>query len=222
MGDLLVSTLPYAIAAALAAPIVAVVSALILAKSKRPLRDTWVFTAAAGSLDALIAAILLFAFWGSTNDAGGDAGAWIDVVLGVVFAALGISALVRPESPEQQAALRGRVDGFLSRGIRGMVVLGLGAQIVNFDAIAVFAGGLKEIVADQPTVGQAAVTVAVMLAVMLAPYYGPALYYAASPERAATALARMSEWLLMHSRMLEIVVGIGYGSIFLVKGITAL
>ena len=32
----------------------------------------------------------------------------------------------------------------------------------------------------------------------------------------------MSDWLLGHSRMLEIVVGLGFGAIFLVKGVLAI
>jgi hypothetical protein len=32
----------------------------------------------------------------------------------------------------------------------------------------------------------------------------------------------LSDWLLDHSRMLEIVVGIGFGAIFLAKGIASL
>jgi hypothetical protein len=32
----------------------------------------------------------------------------------------------------------------------------------------------------------------------------------------------MSDWLLGHSRMLEIVVGLGFGAIFLTKGVVAI
>jgi hypothetical protein len=32
----------------------------------------------------------------------------------------------------------------------------------------------------------------------------------------------MSQWLLARSRLLEIVVGLGFGAAFLVKGVTAL
>jgi hypothetical protein len=53
MGDLIISILPYAVAAAAAAPIVAVVTALILAESKRPLLSAWMFTAGAAGLDVL-------------------------------------------------------------------------------------------------------------------------------------------------------------------------
>ena len=222
MGDLLLSTLPYAVAAALAAPVVLVISAIVLGKAQRPLFSVFAFTAAAGSLDAVFAAIILIVFWGNGDDAGGDAGAVIDLALGVLFVGLGIMAIFQKDSPERDAARRARIDGFLGQGLRGVIILGFVAQIVNFDALAVFGGGLKEIIADQPPVWQAVVVVAVMLLVMLIPYYGPGVLYACSPQRAGTALQRMSEWLLANARGLEIIVGIGYGSIFLWKGIAAL
>jgi hypothetical protein len=43
---------------------------------------------------------------------------------------------------------------------------------MNADVLAVFASGLKEIVVDPVPVWQAVVAVAVMLVIMLIPYYG--------------------------------------------------
>ena len=39
---------------------------------------------------------------------------------------------------------------------------------------------------------------------------------------AGVALGGMSEWIMSNARMLEIVVGFGFGAIFLIKGVTAL
>jgi Sap, sulfolipid-1-addressing protein len=65
------------------------------------------------------------------------------------------------------------------------------------------------------------VALAIALAVMLTPYYLPAVLYALSPQRSGRVLGRMSDWLLDHSRALEIVVGIGFGAVFLAKGIAS-
>jgi hypothetical protein len=43
-----------------------------------------------------------------------------------------------------------------------------------------------------------------------------------SPTRTKPALARMTEWIMANSRMLEIVVGFGFGAVFAFKGVTAL
>ena len=61
MGELILNVLPYGLAAAAAAPIVAVVTALILAHSKRPLLSASVFTAGAAALDVVFAVALLVA-----------------------------------------------------------------------------------------------------------------------------------------------------------------
>ena len=75
--------------------------------------------------------------------------------------------------------------------------------------------------ADVSTV-EAIIAILVAVAVMLVPYYGPALVYAASPERSGPKLKRMSDWLMARSRALEVVVGLGFGATFLIKGITTL
>jgi len=47
-------------------------------------------------------------------------------------------------------------------------------------------------------------------------------FYAIAPHRAGVALGRMSEWIISNARMLEIVVGFGFGAVFLIKGVRAL
>jgi hypothetical protein len=58
-----------------------------------------------------------------------------------------------------------------------------------------------------------------LLAVVLLPYYAPALLFAASPGRARPLLERMTDWIVVHSRQLEIATGLGFGAFFLVKGL---
>jgi hypothetical protein len=72
------------------------------------------------------------------------------------------------------------------------------------------------------SIAEGVVAVAIAVAVMLLPYYAPAVVYALSPERSGKVLRGMSEWLLGHSKLLEIVVGIGFGAIFLIKGISTI
>lgn len=225
VGALILDVLPYALAAAAAAPVVAVVTAVILAESKRPLLSAWIFTAGAAALDVVLAVVLLAVANASGafgEDGNSEAGAVVDVVLGAVFLALGVIALLSHESPEKDAAQRERIQRAAARGLRGMLVLGILAQVVNVDAITVFGGAIKEVAEADASTAQSALALMVGLAVMLIPYYGPAIAYGLSPERSGRALRRMSGWLLGHSRMLEIVVGIGFGAVFLVKGIGAL
>jgi Sap, sulfolipid-1-addressing protein len=224
MGELILNVLPYGLAAAAAAPIVAVVTALILAHSERPLLSAWVFTAGAAALDVVFAVALLVAAnsSGAFDGGGSDAGAIVDLVLGAIFLAIGIKAVFSRESPEDQASQRRRIERAAAGGLRGMLVTGVVAQVINIDAMTVFTGAIKEVAEADVSTLEAGVALAIALAVMLIPYYVPAILYAVSPQRSGALLRGMSDWLLGHSRMLEIVVGIGFGAIFLAKGIASL
>ncbi len=200
------------------------VTALILAESKRPLLSAWAFTAGAAALDVAFAAALLAIAEasGAFGGGGSEAGAIVDLVLGGIFLLLGVAATFSRDTPEKQAAQRERIERAAAGGLRGMLLTGIAAQVVNIDAMTVFTGAIKEVAEADVSTGQAVVALAVALAVMLIPYYGPAVVYGLSPERSGRALARMSDWLLGHSRMLEIVVGLGFGIVFLAKGLVTI
>ena len=223
MAELIVNVLPYGLAAALAAPIVAVVTAVILAESKRPILSAWVFTAGAAALvSAYSVAFLAVVEVAGAFDGDSEAGATVDLALGAIFMALGLFAILSHPDPEKEAAQQERIRRIAAGGLGGMLVTGVVAQVVNVDALAVYTGALKEVAESGVSTVEGALAVLVALAVMLLPYYLPALIYSVSPERSGRALGRMSDWLLGHSRMLEIVVGLGFGVIFLVKGLVTI
>jgi Sap, sulfolipid-1-addressing protein len=221
MGALLVQMVLYGLAAALAAPIAVVLSALILAQSKRPQASVWTLTAGAALLDVVISVIAL-AIYAASSAESGDAAAYLDIGLGAVFFVFGVMALVSTETPEKDAARRSRAEHIASARLPAMFVFGIVVQIINIDALAAFAVGLKEIpAADVPT-GQAIVAFVVGLAVMLVGYYGPAVFAALSPVRARSVLGRTTEWIMAHSKILEVVVGLAFGVVFLAKGLQVL
>lgn len=224
MGELILNVLPYGLAAAAAAPIVAVVTALILSHSKRPLLSASVFTAGAAALDVVFAVALLVTANASGAFDGGssEAGAIVDLVLGAIFLAIGIKAVFSRESAEEQASQRRRIERAAAGGLRGMLITGVVAQVINLDAMTVFTGAIKEVAEADVSTLESGVALAFALAVMLIPYYVPAILYAVSPQRSDAVLRGMSDWQLGHSRMLEIVVGIGFGAIFVGKGIASL
>ncbi len=191
MLDAILSILPYALAAACAAPIVAVVTAVILSKSSRPVPGGIVFTAGAGSLDAVVATVILVAFWGTdASTSGSDIGAYIDTGLGVLFLTIGVLAIFAKDTPEKDAARRRRVEHAASASLGRLFVVGIAAQILNFDALTVFAAGLKEILGEDLSPSGAAVVVAVAIVVMLIPYYAPIVVFVRSGrKRDSTTLA---------------------------------
>lgn len=60
------------------------------------------------------------------------------------------------------------------------------------------------------------------LAIMLTVYWVPVLLYMIAPGRAVPLLGRMTEWIMANSRVLEIVVGLGFGVYFVAKGLVVL
>src|SRR6187397_3730925 len=114
----------YGLAAAAAAPIAAVVSALILGKSKSPLPSAFTFVAGAALLD-IVVAVVFFVLVASAIQGNGDLGAYLDILLGVIFAGLGVYAIVAKDSPEKDAAQRARAEQIASGGVKTLIVAGL-------------------------------------------------------------------------------------------------
>ena len=95
-------------------------------------------------------------------------------------------------------------------------------QIINFDAIAVFGGGLKEVAEADVGTDEAVAAVALGLALMLSVYYGPAFVVIVSPVRGREFLQKMADWIVSHARPLEIGTGGILGVVFLLKGLEVL
>jgi 4-amino-4-deoxy-L-arabinose transferase-like glycosyltransferase len=223
--SLIVAELPYMIAAMLAAPIALVVTAIILGKAERPARSAGLFVLGALALDVLFVLLIFWIYDTAGVDSGsGDVSAWIDVVLGAIFGFLGVKAVFSHPEPEERAAQRARIEKVATAKAGGLILGGILVQVINADAITMLAGGLKEIVTEDPLpeLGSIIVVVAIFLFVMLIPYHLPLDMYLVSPEKGGRMSRLMSEKLLDHARMLEIVVGLAFGVIFLWKGLTAL
>jgi threonine/homoserine/homoserine lactone efflux protein len=223
MGDLFLSLVPYGLAAAIAAPAAAVVAAFVVAQAKHPVIGGVAFVAGALVLDVLVAALVLALMESSgefTSDA--DIDGWIDAVLGVIFIGIGAAAFFQTESPEKEVAQRARIEDLAGSRLAKLVLVGAIVQIVNSDALAIMAGGLKEVAVAGVTVGEEVIAVGWLLLLMLLPYYLPIVMYAIAPERSSVMLGRFCDWLLAHSRPVEIVTGLVLGGIFLLTGISSL
>lgn len=219
------SMLPYALGAMAAAPIVLVVSAVIVTKAKRPIAAGFAFVSGAVILDVVFAiAVLLIAEAAGADSAGDDLGAIVDTILGALFVILGLVAIFSKPSPEKEEAQRNRVEGFASSGFGSLFKLGVAVQVINSDALVVYAAGIKEIPLADPAPGLATVVVVLIafLFIMLIPYHLPIDLQLVAPKRSQAILGGMTEWLLARTRLIEIVVGLGLGGIFLFKGLTAL
>jgi hypothetical protein len=218
VGSVLAQVAVYGLTAAAAAPVAAVVSALILGVSKRPVISAWAFVAGAAFLDVLFCVVVLGS---GLADVSSDASR--------VDRRRSRCALRRHGDPRRlldrdtrDAARRARANRIASSNLGRVLLAGIAVQLINIDAIAVFGGALKEIASAGLSTAGVVFATAFGLAIMLSVYYAPAVIYSLFPSRASDWLGRMSEWILANSRMLEIVVGIGFGVYFLLKGLVVL
>ena len=167
MGSLLVQMALYGLAAAAAAPIAIVLSALILAQSNRPCPERLgVHRRCCVSGHPHHRDRPLVFFGASDVESGSDASAILDTILGALFFALGVVAIFSRESPEKDAAQRQRAQSIASSPLPRMFVMGIVVQVINIDAIAVFAVGVKEVVAADVSTGEAAVALLFGLTLM--------------------------------------------------------
>ncbi len=221
MDNEFLQLLLYGLAAAFAAPVAAVVTALVLGRSRTPVSSSGTFVLGALLLD-LVVVVVLYTLAADAIEGNGDIGAWIDIALGVMFLLLGVFAAREHPDPAKDAAQRARAERIASGGLLTLLAAGLVVQVINFDAIAVMAGGLKEIVeAGVDTAGRVVFT-ALLLTLALLPYWLPIGIYVLAPERAKPALAHMTEWILDNARVLEMVCSFGFGAVFAVKGLVVL
>lgn len=223
MGQLLLNLIPYGLAAAVAAPVAIVVGALIIGGSPRPILGGFTFVAGALILDVVVAVIVLAVMEASgavTGDS--EVSAWIDTLLGVLFLVIAIVALVGSDDPAKTEARKERIKRTIAGGLGPILVLGVGVQVVNSDALAIMASGCKEIAVANGSIGEQAVALAWLLALMLSVYYAPIVLRIAAPQHAARWLGSFSEWVLDNARMIEIVTGFAIGGLFFIKGVAAL
>ena len=218
MGSLLVQVAIYGLAAAFAAPIAIVVTALILGKSARPVLGAWTFVAGAAFLDIVFAAVILAA---DLFEEGGDAGAIVDVGLGVLFVAMGLLAVFQAESPEKDAARRARAEQIATAKLATVPRRDprAGDQLRRDRGLRRRTQGHRR---GGPHDRREVFATVFGLAIMLSVYYVPVLIYMIAPKKAVPLLGRMTEWIMANSRMLEIVVGLGFGVYFLAKGLAVL
>lgn len=212
------------IAAMLAAPIVLVLSGLIAGKAERPIRSTTIFVLGAVILDLIFAAVILWLLHVMGISSNDDLSAWIDALLGAMFLVIGLKAAFSHPTEEARAAQRARMEKIAAAKATSLLVAGVVVQLINADALAVFGSGLKEIAGTTPypSVATIVVVVLVFLFVMLIPYHLPIWLYVVSPDKAGGKMRSMSTWLMDHAQGLEVAVGLGFGVVFLYKGLTAL
>jgi hypothetical protein len=219
VGDLLGQMALYGLAAAAAAPVGLVVSCLILAESKRPVLSVVVFTAGAASLVATFVVIVYVVYDEESASGGHNLSAILGTFLWAVFIVLAVLAIFSDENPVKEEKRRLRAESVASSTPAKLFALGLLAQAINFDAIAIIGSGVKQAAVADVSTAAVATALLVGLALAFILYYGPAVLYVLSPQQAGPILRVTSQWLIRQAKPVGVVVFFVIGAIFLWHGI---
>lgn len=222
MGDLLAQLVPEIIG--LAVTPAAIVACLLLLGSHRPYRNVAVFGGTVMVLYAILGAIALAA--GRSVDAQGTAEAttardWIGLVVGLLFLAGGLAAVLRRPAPRPEGAAE-EMPGWARRLARPkvgtLVGVALVLAIVNPN-VAIFFSGLGMVVAADISVGEQVLGVLILVVASVLDYVVPTVLYAVTGIPGRHRLRGLRRWLVRNDRVIGAAVLLVFGVMFTVRGL---
>lgn len=217
MGTLLVNLLPELIGLIITPA--AVIGAVLLLESRSGLRAAASFGAGFLVLYAVIALGAIIG--GAANpDAQNDTvAAWIGVIIGAIFLLLGGLQLLRRPAPEAPAP--GWIRQLDDAGPRLAFVIGVVMALINPNLLILLSGIGVIASSGQSSIVNLNGLLALFIAAML-DFLVPISLFVALGDRAKAALGRVKQWMLRHNRALSIGVLLGFGLLFLVRGLGSL
>jgi hypothetical protein len=99
---------------------------------------------------------------------------------------------------------------------------GAGIQLSNLKALGIYLIGLYEIVLAAPGIPVTLIAMAAFIVIMLAGIELPILLYVLTPTRAAGLFTTARLWLMAHTRVVTVVIGLIAGVFLIVKGLLSL
>jgi cytochrome c biogenesis protein CcdA len=218
MSGLLLQLIPTALVGAIA--LVPITVAITLLTSTRGLAKALSFAVALTGVFAAIGAITLST--ASTDAGSSEKGSAITgtilAVLGALLIVLAIKQLLHAPDPDAPPPkLMTQLD---TMSVGGAGMLGVALGLVNVKQLGIYVAGVSQIINADVSIGQGWMALVVLLAVLQLGVIVPILIYALARERATRVLGSFRDWLARHTRVISIVLGLGVGTAFLIKGIT--
>lgn len=227
MGDLIAKTVPVAIGGAIS-PILVISVVLLLSGTRKPRARALAF--AIGNIVALaviaVAVLLLFHSAGHTGTGSTQAGKLIDLVLGVMLAALGVGKLIefiyRKLSGEPGAAMADADSDHPAGkkgGVLGSLALGVGLMATNITTVALYLSAMKDVAEAKVDNGVRIAVVAVTIVIIMVPVAVPLLITVVAPGASTRVLAAVRTFI---TRYRDLIMGIfvtGFGVYLTLKGV---
>ncbi|MBJ7519606.1 MAG: GAP family protein [Solirubrobacteraceae bacterium] len=222
MGELLATVLPLALGAAVS-PTLATLVIAVLASGDDPVRRAAALTAGAAVPLVVIAIVVLTTLHAAGAAEPGDAhrtlDGVVDLVFGVLLAAVAWRALQPTATPQEQQAVRAeRAPGGPGR----YVALGTGIMLVNFSTLALFVPAMKDIARAGVSVGEEVAAVVFVLVIVLIPAWLPLALRVAFPDRTARLLRPVGRWLHDHQRAVGGWVAAAFAAYLVFRGVLEL
>ena len=227
MGELIGKTVPLAIGAAIS-PILVISVVLLLSGTRKPRARALAF--AIGNVVALVlvavVVLLLFHSAGHTGTGSTQAGKLIDLVLGVLLAAIGVGKLIefvyRKLSGDGDAAAPDAETDHPAGGkggVFGSLALGVGLMATNITTIALFLSAMKDVAEAKVGNGTRVVVVVIAIVIIMVPVAVPLLITVLAPGASTRVLAAVRTFI---SRYRDLIMGIfvtGFGVYLTLKGV---
>lgn len=228
MAGLLAKVIPLALGAAVSPILFAIVVGIL--SGARTVHRGLVF--AAGAVVPLIALALLVLALGSAFSLPDSPTlkAVLDLALGAVLLALGARALLRRPGPARTSDAGDAGDAAESApgaaagaaGSGRYFAFGVESMATNFTTIALFVPAVKMIAESGVDAVEKALVVALVVVLAMTTVIVPLALVALAPDSAGRVLGAIRGFFRRHSRAAMIVLGLGFGTLLVVRGIAGL
>jgi threonine/homoserine/homoserine lactone efflux protein len=213
MSSLLAQVVPLALAAAIS-PVVFLLQLNTLT-GPRPLARGSALTA--GAAVVLIAGSTLGVLLGGTGFSERETlQAVINIAFGVLLIAVGLRALLRPPKPKQSE------PEAKSTSLGRSFLAGAGGMASNVTTFALYIPALALIAGSELPLGQRGLAGLVILLITLMVTWVPLLIAAVVPGATTRLLPALGRWMTENDRWIQVVLGLGFGILLLVKGVSGL
>jgi len=142
--------------------------------------------------------------------------ATISILFGVLLAAIGLRALLRPPKPKQVKT--GQKPG----GVRRSFLAGVGAMVSNVTTLALYIPAVALIIGSGLPLGEQGVAALVILVITLIVAWVPLALAIAIPGASTRYLPALGAWMTANDRWIQVGLGLGFGILLFAKGAGAL
>jgi Sap, sulfolipid-1-addressing protein len=226
MGDLIAKTAPVAVGAAIS-PILVISVVLLLSGTRKPQARALAFAVGNVVALAIVAVVVLALFHsaGHTGTGSTKAGKLIDLILGVLLAAMGVGKLIefiyrKPSDESGEATPDAEADHPAAQkgGVFGSLALGVALMATNITTIALYLSAMKDVAEAKVDNGVRVVVVAVTIVIIMVPVAVPLLITVVVPGTSTKLLAAVRTFI---TRYRDLIMGIfvtGFGVYLALKG----